>query len=211
MLHSEVLYKDGSYSDFNGISCDVLRSARDQMLFCFTKSCLVKRNQISNIANLPKEEMLQIMEGVSTWQPGQGWKFKLEYDEQFATEYPLIVKQQSDQWKLFHNRIAGTPSKIVENTKPSSCNQTSASAHVNAQSATPSDVANQVELLKGEDLVAAVKKIVDRSVVKLSMLKQKLQHHRVEHSDLMEALQVADIIEIDCKVLNVVIKMTLIF
>lgn len=53
---------------------------------------------------LPKEEMLQIMEGVSTWQPGQGWKFKLEYDEQFATEYPLIVKQQSDQWKLFHNR-----------------------------------------------------------------------------------------------------------
>ena len=67
MLHSEVLYKDGSYSDFNGISCDVLRSARDQMvsmitmasftmfvlqLFCFTKSCLVKRNQISNIANV---------------------------------------------------------------------------------------------------------------------------------------------------------------
>lgn len=99
----------------------------------------------------------------------------------------------------------------MENTKPSSCDQTSASTHVNAQSATPSDVANQVELLKGEDLVAAVKKIVDRRVVKLSMLKQKLQHHRVEHSDLMEALQVADIIEIDCKVLNVVIKMTLMF
>ena len=48
--------------------------------------------------------MLQIMEGVSTWQPGQGWQFKLKYDEQFAAQYPLVVKQHSDQWRQFHNK-----------------------------------------------------------------------------------------------------------
>ena len=68
--------------------------------------------------------------------------------------------------------------------------------------ATPSKVANQDEPLTGADLVAVVKTVVDRSVMKLSTLKQSLQllHHKVDHNDLMEALQVADIIEIDCKV-----------
>ena len=68
--------------------------------------------------------------------------------------------------------------------------------------ATPSNVANQDEPLTGADLVAVVKTIVDRSIMKLSTLKQshQLLHHKVDHNDLMEALQVADIIEIDCKV-----------
>ena len=44
------------------------------------------------------------MEGVSTWQPGQGWQFKLDYDEEFANQYPSIVKQYADQWKLFYNK-----------------------------------------------------------------------------------------------------------
>lgn len=48
--------------------------------------------------------MLQIMEGVSKWLPGQGWQFKLEYDSQFASEHPLLVKQQAEQWKAFNNR-----------------------------------------------------------------------------------------------------------
>ena len=67
---------------------------------------------------------------------------------------------------------------------------------------TPSQVANQDEPLTGEDLVAVVKTVVDRSVMKLSTLKQSLQllHHKVDHHDLMQALQLADIIEIDCKV-----------
>ena len=33
---SEVLYKEGNFSDFNGISCDILRSARDQMVRMIT-------------------------------------------------------------------------------------------------------------------------------------------------------------------------------
>ena len=44
------------------------------------------------------------MEGVSIWQPGQGWQFKLDYDEEFASQYPSTVKQYADQWKLFHNK-----------------------------------------------------------------------------------------------------------
>ena len=56
--------------------------------------------------------------------------------------------------------------------------------------------------MRGDHLVAKVKAVVDRSVIKLSTLKQSLhlQHYKVDHTDLMEALQVADIIEIDCKV-----------
>jgi len=45
-----------------------------------------------------------MMEGVSTWLPGQGWQFKLEYDEQFASQHPLIVRQQNEQWKVYHNK-----------------------------------------------------------------------------------------------------------
>jgi len=60
---------------------------------------------------LPKEELLQIMEGVSTWQPGEGWQFKLDYDETFATQYPSTVKQQNDQWRLMsYNKYVITSS-----------------------------------------------------------------------------------------------------
>ena len=61
--------------------------------------------------------MLQIMEGVSTWQPGQGWQFKLEYDEQFATDYPVVVKQQVEQWRIFYNK--SVPLIIASTVVPS--------------------------------------------------------------------------------------------
>lgn len=102
------------------------------------------------------------------------------------------------------HRMAGTTSRSLDNTKPAvaGCSDQTTSAHVTMHSTTPSNVANQDELLTGEDLVAVVTTIVDRSVVKLSALKQSLHllHHRVDHSDLMEALEAADIMEIDCKV-----------
>ena len=101
------------------------------------------------------------------------------------------------------HRITVTPTKALgDSTKSLVTGSTDNTTAVTTHTATPSDVANQGEPLTGEDLVAVVKPIVDRSVIKLSTLKQSLHllHHRVDHSDLMEALQVADIIEIDCKV-----------
>ena len=101
------------------------------------------------------------------------------------------------------HRTTVTPTKALgDSTKSLVTGSTDNTTAVTTHTATPSDVANQGEPLTGEDLVAVVKPIVDRSVIKLSTLKQSLHllHHRVDHSDLMEALQVADIIEIDCKV-----------
>jgi len=73
--------------------------------------------------------------------------------------------------------------------------------------------ANQNEQLTGQDLVTVVTTIVDRSVVKLSTLKNSLHllHHNVDDADLMQALQDANIIEVDCKVQCIVLTMVLIF
>ena len=55
IVDSELLYKDGSFSDFNGISCDILRSARDQVVrmidmaslaMCSHRSCTVLPNLV---------------------------------------------------------------------------------------------------------------------------------------------------------------------
>ena len=83
-------------------------------------------------------------------------------------------------------------------------------AHVitHDNNATPCIVANQDEPLTGQHLVAVVKTIVSHSVVKLSTLRQSL--HKVDHSDIMRALQEADIIEIDCKVCCTIVIMILI-
>lgn len=64
------------------------------------------------------------------------------------------------------------------------------------------------EPLTGQDLVEVVKTMVDRTVMKLSTIKQSLQfsHHKVEHKDLLEALKVAEMIEIDCKVHHCIVK-----
>ena len=101
------------------------------------------------------------------------------------------------------HRTTVTPTKTLgDSTKSLVTGCTDNTTTVTTHTATPSDVANQSEPLTGEDLVAVVKTIVDRSVMKLSTLQQSLHllHHKVDHFDLMEALQVPDIIEIDCKV-----------
>jgi len=94
------------------------------------------------------------------------------------------------------NRLNTTPSNVTNRLNATPSNLT------NRLNATPSNVTNQDQLLRGDDLVAVAKTIVDRSVIKLSALKQSLhlQRHKVNDTDLVEALQVADIIEIDCKV-----------
>ena len=101
------------------------------------------------------------------------------------------------------HRSTVTPTKTLGDSSKSLVTVcTDNTTAVTTHTATPSGVANQGEPLTGDDLVAVVKTVVDRSVMKLSTLKQSLHllHHKVDHSDLMEALQVADIIEIDCKV-----------
>ena len=96
-----------------------------------------------------------------------------------------------------------TTPRVVDSGKSvvAGCGDQTASAHMitHITNATPSI---QNEPLKGQDLVAVVKTIVDRTVVKLSTIKESLHflHHKVDHADLVEALQVAGIIEIDCKV-----------
>lgn len=107
-----------------------------------------------------------------------------------------------------------TTTVLVENTKLATSGSGDRT-HVTMQdkNATPSSAANQDEPLTGQDLVAVVTTIVDRSVVKLSTMKQSLHllHHNVDDADLMQALQDANIIEIDCKVHCIVMTMILIF
>lgn len=186
VVKSDVLYKEGTCSDVNGVSCEQLRLARDQLLLCFTKSRLVKRNQVPSIASLPKEEMLQILGGVSVWQPGEGWEFKLADDQEFIDHHPSIVKQHMDQWKLMYSKSSAAAA-IAITTKTES----------------PGDQSNgDNKLSPKQKLSDILVKIIGRMIAKAADLRQAAQSKTqsdISDNDFTEALQAANIVEFNCK------------
>ncbi|XP_065900043.1 DNA-directed RNA polymerase III subunit RPC5-like [Dysidea avara] len=204
VIKSDILYKDGTCSDVNGVSCEQLRLARDQLLLCFTKSRLVKRNQMPSIASLPKEEMLQILDGVSLWRPSQGWEFKLADDQHFISDHPTIVKQHMEQWRLLYSK---SPAAITIPTKTDGAKSPVAGgSHDHSVTSNDGDnnLANQIEASPDheQELSTILNKIIGRTVVKVTDLRQAAQSKSqsdISDKDFMKAMQVANIIELDCK------------
>lgn len=105
MLHgnwvaqSEVIYPPKSVSAINGVPADLMCRARDYILYQFYRHEAIDRKRIGHIAQVPADEVKQLLEGVSSFCRKYGWQLLRPPDVNFETEHPELKQRQDLFWK----------------------------------------------------------------------------------------------------------------
>lgn len=98
VVKSEVLYPEKAVSSTNGVLAKFMIRAREYILYRFTQSEYLDRNQLTTITKLPEEEAKQVLEGLSVYHEGKGWRLILSPDPNFERTYPDLVQRQNLYW-----------------------------------------------------------------------------------------------------------------
>ncbi|KAL7632239.1 UNVERIFIED_CONTAM: hypothetical protein RMT77_017455 [Armadillidium vulgare] len=112
VIKSELFYPKEYSSEYN-VSNELLQRARDCILYLFTKSTTINRSNITELINIPAEEITKILKGVARFKNGKKtWDFVVPTDNNFIKKYPDVVQRQKMIWQLRYENILQTFKKI---------------------------------------------------------------------------------------------------
>ncbi|CAB4028136.1 DNA-directed RNA polymerase III subunit RPC5 [Paramuricea clavata] len=84
VVKSELVYPKGKTSAFSCSTSETLCRARDYILYRFTQSRTIQRNDIISMVKLTENDVNDLIQQVATRSVNVGWEFKLPYDENFV-------------------------------------------------------------------------------------------------------------------------------
>ncbi|XP_026324816.1 DNA-directed RNA polymerase III subunit RPC5 [Hyposmocoma kahamanoa] len=74
-------------------------AARDHVLYLFTQHPYVDRRKVAAAVRLPPEDVLEIMQSITKYNPRTGWELLIPADIAFEAKYPDIIQRQNLYWE----------------------------------------------------------------------------------------------------------------
>ncbi|KAL7733826.1 hypothetical protein ACLKA6_011549 [Drosophila palustris] len=96
---SEVVYPEKMLSHANGVSAEQMIRARDYILFRFSRTSYLYRNQVMTATQLPPAETLDVLKTVARVNSTKRWELLLPPDKEFEQKHAELVQRQELHWR----------------------------------------------------------------------------------------------------------------
>ncbi|CAL1299712.1 unnamed protein product [Larinioides sclopetarius] len=103
-VKSELLYAENTVSPDTGVSAKHLINVRDYILWLFTKTRFVTRQEILSAIRILDDDFKTIMIPLAN-KTNRGWEFKFATDNEFLESHPSIQQSQDIKWNLRYNKL----------------------------------------------------------------------------------------------------------
>ncbi|XP_017862331.1 PREDICTED: DNA-directed RNA polymerase III subunit RPC5 [Drosophila arizonae] len=96
---SEVVYPEKMLSHANGVSAEQMIRARDYILYRFSRTPFLYRNQVMTATQLPPAETLDVLSTVARVNSTKRWELLLPPDKEFEKKHVELVQRQELHWR----------------------------------------------------------------------------------------------------------------
>ncbi|EDW70102.1 DNA-directed RNA polymerase III subunit RPC5 [Drosophila virilis] len=96
---SEVVYPEKMLSHANGVSAEQMIRARDYILYRFSRTPCLYRNQVMTATQLPPAETLDVLSTVARVNATKRWELLLPPDKEFEQKHVELVQRQELHWR----------------------------------------------------------------------------------------------------------------
>ncbi|KAH8302954.1 hypothetical protein KR044_012452 [Drosophila immigrans] len=96
---SEVVYPEKMLSHANGVTAEQMIRARDYILFRFSRTQFLYRNQVMTATQLPPAETLDVLKTVARVNGTKRWELLLPPDKEFEQKHVELVQRQELHWR----------------------------------------------------------------------------------------------------------------
>ncbi|KAH8398159.1 hypothetical protein KR215_008187 [Drosophila sulfurigaster] len=96
---SEVVYPEKMLSHANGVTAEQMIRARDYILFRFSRTSFLYRNQVMTATQLPPAETLDVLKTVARVTATKRWELLLPPDKEFEQKHVELVQRQELHWR----------------------------------------------------------------------------------------------------------------
>lgn len=73
--------------------------ARDYILYQFYRNEFIDRKKISNVTQVPAQEVEELLQTVSKWDSKSGWQLLQPPNQRFEQKYPELKQRQDNFWR----------------------------------------------------------------------------------------------------------------
>lgn len=98
VVQSEKLYQPESVSGINGVPAELMCRARDYILYQFYRNEVIDRRKISNVTQIPADEVKQILLTVAKRHRKQ-WQLLVPPNPQFEEQHQEVKQRQDAYWR----------------------------------------------------------------------------------------------------------------
>ncbi|KAH8370993.1 hypothetical protein KR093_005850 [Drosophila rubida] len=96
---SEIVYPEKMLSHANGVTAEQMIRARDYILFRFSRTPYLYRNQVMTATQLPPAETLDVLKTVARCNATKRWELLLPPDKEFEQKHVELVQRQELHWR----------------------------------------------------------------------------------------------------------------
>ncbi|XP_034481389.1 DNA-directed RNA polymerase III subunit RPC5 [Drosophila innubila] len=96
---SEVVFPEKMLSHANGVTAEQMIRARDYILYRFSRTPYLYRNQVMTATQLPPAETLDVLSTVARVNSTKRWELLLPPDKEFEQKHVELVQRQELHWR----------------------------------------------------------------------------------------------------------------
>ncbi|EDV97677.1 DNA-directed RNA polymerase III subunit RPC5 [Drosophila grimshawi] len=96
---SELVYPEKMLSHANGVTAEQMIRARDYILYRFSRTQCLHRNQVMTATQLPPAETLDVLSTVARVNTTKRWELLLPPDKEFEQRHVELVQRQELHWR----------------------------------------------------------------------------------------------------------------
>ncbi|XP_035204820.1 DNA-directed RNA polymerase III subunit RPC5-like isoform X2 [Stegodyphus dumicola] len=104
VVKSELLYDENSVSPLTGLSSKLLISARDYVVWMFTKSRCITRSEVLSAIYVPNEDLTCMISQIAV-KSNKVWEFKFPFDAEFVESHRGTEQSQEIKWNLRYKKL----------------------------------------------------------------------------------------------------------
>lgn len=95
-----MLYPANSVSATNGVPAALMCRARDYILHQFYRDEAIDRKRICLVAQIPTDEVTEILTSIAKWSRTNGWHLLLPPDKEFEEKHQELKIRQDSYWRM---------------------------------------------------------------------------------------------------------------
>ncbi|XP_030372554.1 DNA-directed RNA polymerase III subunit RPC5 [Scaptodrosophila lebanonensis] len=96
---SEMVYPENILSRVNGVTAEQMIKARDYVIFRFSRTQFLFRNQVMAATQLPPAETLDVLSTLARVNSSKRWELLLPPDKEFEQKHSDLVQRQELLWR----------------------------------------------------------------------------------------------------------------
>lgn len=99
VVQSEAIYPPNTVSATNGVTSELMCRARDYILYQFYRNEFIDRKKISQVTQVPPDEVKELLLTVSKWDAQNCWPMICAPNTKFEEMHPELKQRQDLFWR----------------------------------------------------------------------------------------------------------------